>query len=262
MAFAVQKSTLEDLTRAVNAERAKPRSSELVLKRLEREATALLKAQDSEVRTGGLVLLGAIEALRFEVDGTRRYFEQALAASGRASIVYVNYASTLATLGLSSEAAQMIEKAIDRSPDIATLREALKLSANGVEPDRTRHYAAWLGRLDAPDDDPEVRKALESLLWQEFVLQTPGATVQALRERYECARSIAHAHRVRIRDERATLSSRGALVEWAAMCGDDAITRMNFEVAEALAALEPNPVEERVAFGYTPLAVEAAIAAA
>ena len=242
-----------EIAERINRELLKSRSDELVIKRLEREVAALGKSSDSQVRAQALALHGAIAALRFDVDQMRTHFEQALAASGYVPHVYANYAAMLGGLGLSGEALAMAERALAKSPnDPENLRVAIHTASNAFAVDQVERYASELAKLGKlSENDPYIRKALGALKWQRTVLAMPMVTPQSLLLRYDTARGIAREHRVRTPEERATTSSRGTLVEWSVDGADDEIAAMNLEVATRLSALEPDPSELAIAFGFT-----------
>jgi tetratricopeptide (TPR) repeat protein len=246
--MAVAKPKFEEIAALANAELHTPRSSELSLRRIEREIQGLRSSPDSESRNHGLLLSAVIEALRFDVPAARQRFEQALAATGHHSNAYVNYGVALAALGLFREAFEKIEIAVQKAPEIDTLRLALEFASHALNVEKIEHYAAWLDRLKALDDN--ARKALNNASWQVAVVNAAGVDRQRLFERYEAARGVARAHKLRIPDERATISSRGILVEWAAYCDADEVAQMNFEAAEAMSAVAADPSEMLVSFGY------------
>lgn len=241
-----------ELAELVNLELHKPRSDALALKRLERDALALRKSQDSGIRGDALALLGVIEGLRFNFDGMRQYFEQALAATGYSPHVYVNYASILGSLGRPVEALAMVERALEKTPDdIEALRLALKLATDAFDVGKADDFARRLRNLDALNDDPQIRRALQCVDWQKILLGAPRVTRNAVLERYIAARSIASKHRVRVPEERTSTSNRGILVEWTVDCDDEEVAEMNFETASVLAQLRPDPSELLIAFGFT-----------
>lgn len=220
--------------------------------RLQRDVTALRKGHDPQLRSHALVLLGVIEALRFDTSAAKAYFDQALSASGYDSNVYVNYAATLSSLGFFTDALPMIEKAVDKLPEVDTLRLAVKFASNAFAIDKVVHYARWLERLKVPDDDPEVRRALESAAWQRAILEAPGITRGEVLRRYELARSVARDYRVRIAEERANTSTRGVLVEWPVDCDDEGVSAMNYAAVQKLSQLEADPCELLISFGFIP----------
>lgn len=239
-----------ELADRLNAELHKPRSDEMTLKRLERDIVSLQQAADSNVRMQALMLLGVLEGLRFDVDSSKRMFEQALAASGYDPLVYVNYATTMQALGRFSDALSLIEKAADKSPDVMTLRLALKHASDAFALDRVDYYAAWLDRLKVPNDDTGVTQALHASAWQRELLRLPGVTREDVLARYQAARSVAVVHRVRVAHETAMTSMRGILVEWPVACTDEEVQQMNFEVIENLGRFEHYPGEMAISFGY------------
>jgi hypothetical protein len=248
--MAVPKTRLDDISDLINAELHQPKSTDLSIRRLEREVAAIKGAPDAEVRNQGLVLSAVIEALRFDVDATRQRFEQALAATGYHSNVYVNYAVALTALGLFRDAFEKIELAVQKAPEIDTLRLAGQFAGHVFDVEKVKHYAEWLNRLNALDDHAGLRKALDGMEWQAAVVQAPGVDRNRLLDRYEAARGIARQHKLRIPDERATLSIRGVLVEWAAYCEADEVAVMNYDAAAVMAEIPADPSELIVSFGY------------
>lgn len=252
--MAIAKPKTSQLAQVINDELRKSRSDEFTLKRLEREAATLRSAPDAKVRVEALAILGMVHALNFDIEGTRRHFEDALRASGHATIMYENYASILGTLGMPGAALPLAEKAAQKSPDDPTvLRLVIKLSSDAFAVDKVREYARRLASLEKLEDDDEAQKALASISWQQPILELPGVTREALLQRYEAAWAVARAHKVRIQEERASVSSRGVLVEWPVDCNNEQIATMNLEVVDALSDFEPNPCEFHIAFGYCPL---------
>ncbi len=241
-----------ELKKLIEAELHKPRSDELVLKRLEREADSLLKSQDADSRNEGLIVHGVVQGLRFDIEGAKRYFSQALAASGNSVMAYMNYASILGTLGLFSEALSNAELAVAKAPDDpAALSLALKLATDALDLEKAEHFADRLKKLDVLEKNSEAAKVLESLAWQYKMFEFPDVTREALFRRYESAREVASVHCLRIAFELGNCSSEGVLVEWFVDCSDDEIAAMNLDVSAAIAALEPDPCDALVAFGYT-----------
>lgn len=240
----------------LNAELHRPRSDEFSLRRLEREIASLLKSTDSNVRSEALSLSGALAALRFDLPSARRYYEQALAATGNAAGVYLNFASVLLSMGIASEALVMIDKAVAKSPDDPmVLRLAVRAAGTAFELEKVTMLGQRLSALKVPDDGRWVQEAIDGVNWQRALLESPGVTRPALLERYERARRIAIEHRVRVPHERATSTLRGTLIEWVVDCEAREIAQMNFEVAVSLAELPPDPCESLISFGFSSLGV-------
>lgn len=258
----VPKPKTDELTNLVNLELFKPRSDELVLKRLEREAGALLKSSDSEIRNSALMALGMVRSLAFDLDGAKQYFEQALAATGNAPMAYHNYAAMLGSMGRFDEALHVAETGLKKAPaDPGLLRLALKLASDVFEIEKAEEFSRRLQNLELFDEDMQNLRAIESVAWQKLLLTTPEVSRDAVLRRYLAARAVAFSHRVRVQEERTSQSVRGILIEWLVDCDDEEIAKMNYDVAIALSRFECDPSEQLISFGFSPSTEKVALPA-
>jgi tetratricopeptide (TPR) repeat protein len=132
---------------------------ELEIRRLERDAAALLKADPLAAHQ----ILGGIAALRWEVERMRSHHEAALRYRPTAQ-VYRNYATSLQLVGMFPDAANNIRIASEKQPENLTL-----LHTAGS-------FALWAGNVTEalqlelelekrnPDHVSGTTKALKSLL--------------------------------------------------------------------------------------------------
>ena len=241
-----------ELGKFLNLELAKPRSDDLTLKRMERDARALMGSADARIRGEAQFILGAIEGLRFRIDEARDHLDQAVAITGGSAHVLTNYAAVLGSLGFTIEALDKAEHALEKDAGSPTLlRSAIKLAAACFDIERTEAFERRLRALGVGDDDRFVKNARHYVEWQRRLFSTPGVTREALVNRYRVAVSVAFAHHVRISEERVTSTDHGILLEWSVGCDDDEVAAMNFETVSALSDLPPDASDLQLAFGYT-----------
>ena len=102
-------------------------ANDLALRRIEREAQALMAADP----VGAHTVLGAVAVLRGRVDDVRRHHRIALEQSGRSAEACHNYSVSLMGLGEMIEAFDAAREAFRRAPDDGDVLRHLILAALG-----------------------------------------------------------------------------------------------------------------------------------
>ena len=116
-----------DLADQINAIAYADEANDLALRRIEREAQALMAADP----VGAHTVLGAVAVLRGRDDDVRRHHRIALEQSGRSAQACRNYSVSLMGLGETIEAFDAAREAFLRAPDDGDVLRHLILAALG-----------------------------------------------------------------------------------------------------------------------------------
>ena len=102
-----------ELIERLNAITCADEANDLALRRIEREAQALMDADP----VGAHTALGAVAVLQGRIDAVRRHHRIALQQSGHSAEAYRNYSVSLMDLGEMIEAFETVREAVRRAPD-------------------------------------------------------------------------------------------------------------------------------------------------
>ena len=102
-----------ELAEQLNAITCADEANDLALRRIEREAQALMAADPAGAHTA----LGALAVLQGRIDDVRRHHDIALQQSGHSAEAYRNYSASLMNLGEMIEAFETAREAFRRAPD-------------------------------------------------------------------------------------------------------------------------------------------------
>lgn len=127
--------------------------NQLTLARIKREIESVRKVNVVE----GRVLLGMVACLEVDVKSCKRHHELAISSSSSDVIPYLNYAKSLAFLGLSNEAFQQIKKGLSvypHSPDLISF--AIHTAIGSGHPADVDDYYDALSKIKPDMNDTEI----------------------------------------------------------------------------------------------------------
>ena len=136
-------------------------ANDLALRRIEREAQALMVAEPEAAHT----VLGGVAVLRGRADDVRRHHRIALEQSGRSAQACHNYSVSLMRLGEMIEALEAAREAHQRAPDDGgVLQQAILAALDSAHFREARDYCDRLSRLfpDSPSPHEPPATALVS----------------------------------------------------------------------------------------------------
>lgn len=150
-----------ELVERINAAAYAGEADDLELRRIERDAQALMAADP----VGAHTVLGAVAVLRGRPDEVRRHHRIALEQSGHSAQASRNYSVSLMQLGEMIEAFDAVRGALRRAPDDGDmLRQAILTAIDSAHFREARDYCARWSALSprSPSPHEPAAKALAS----------------------------------------------------------------------------------------------------
>ena len=182
----------------INAATNAGETSELALKRIEREARELMIADPEAAHT----VLGGVAVLRGRVDDVRRHHRIALEQSGHSAQASRNYSVSLMRLGEVTDAFNAARDALRHVPDAAALRQSILAAIGSAHFIHARDYCVRWNTLFPGSLSPHgtAAKALASAVERDVFRE------ESVREVIGIAHDIRRAENVVLVDSNAEVS--------------------------------------------------------
>ena len=173
----------------INAATNAGETSELALKRIEREARELMIADPEAAHTA----LGGIAVLRGRVDDVRRHHRIALEQSGHSAQASRNYSVSLMRLGEVTDAFNAARDALRHAPDDAdALRQAILAAIDFAHFIEAHEYCDRWNTLFPRNPSPHgtAAKALASAVEREVFREESVREVIGIAHEIRCAENV------------------------------------------------------------------------